>query len=303
MATQLYGLIGYPVTHSLSPYMHNAAFQACGIDARYGLFEIKPVELQAFLLHPDSEIVSDEGLNVRCGDIAGFNITIPHKVAAKNILEKRFAAAQTQGADVVNLCGAVNTALRKDGIIEYRNTDVAGFMASVKADLGFDVKDKNVLLIGCGGAGRAAAAGLVCAPGPVNKIYIYESDEMTVSIVRELFAHMKDKLVIISKDNIESAAEDSQLVVNATPLGMSAGDPSPLNRDFLRKDLFVYDVVYNRPTRLVKDAEEKGAPCCGGLGMLLYQGVEAWQFWTGKAAPVDIMRRALTDTLASRPEL
>jgi shikimate dehydrogenase len=297
MAKTLYGLLGFPVKHSLSPAMHNAAFQASGIDAEYCLFEIKPFELKKFLFEPEAVFNNNAGRQVKSFDVAGFNITIPHKVAAKEMLEARFSANQSDGQYFVRLAGALNTARRDQDFIQYRNTDVSGFLASLREDLHFDCKGKTVLLLGCGGAGRAVIAGLTSSDAQVKKVYVHENDELTVAAARNHFEHLANTVYFIGKDSLESAAADAQLLVNATPLGMHEADLSPIDKNFLHKDLNVYDVVYNRETQLVKDAREKGANVGGGLGMLLYQGVIAWEFWTGKNAPVSVMRDALTDAL------
>ena len=297
MAKQLYGLIGFPVKHSLSAYMHNAAFKACGIEAEYNLFEVKPFELKKFLLEPQAEFTDTAGNKIKAGDITGFNITIPHKVFAKNILEDKFAPAQTAQQGLIALAGAVNTALRQGNKIHYRNTDAMGFTISLKEDLKFEPQGKNILVLGCGGAGRAVVAGLAQEEQKVKKIYVYENDEITAHVLQGHFERLKELIVIIGKDNLESAAQDSQLVVNATPLGMRANDPSPIEHEWLHKNLSVYDVIYHQETQLVKDARVLGLNVCGGLGMLLYQGVLAWEFWTGKKAPVVVMRQALNDAL------
>jgi len=298
MAKALYGLLGFPVKHSLSPAMHNAAFKESGIDAEYCLFEIKPFELKKFLFEPEAVFNDNAGRQIKSFDVAGFNITIPHKVAAKEMLEVQFSADQTDGQYFVKLAGALNTARRDANCIQYRNTDVAGFLTSLREDLHFECKGKNVLLLGCGGAGRAIIAGLTSPEYQAKKIYVHENDELTVRAARNHFESLDKIISFIGKDSLESAAADAQLLVNATPLGMHEGDPAPIDKNFLHKDLYVYDVVYNKETQLTRDAREKAVNAAGGLGMLLYQGVIAWEFWTGKKAPVEVMRAALVEALA-----
>ncbi|MBU4312394.1 MAG: shikimate dehydrogenase [Candidatus Omnitrophica bacterium] len=260
----IYGIVGWPVKHSLSPAMHNTAFKALGIDAKYEKFEVKPEDLEDFLLNRK--------------DVAGFNVTIPHKVKAKQILEKKGAS----DPGFVNLCGAINTVRRDNDKLYYTNTDVPGFLTSLKEDLKFDPKDKNILLIGCGGAGRAVMAGLQESS---SEIYAYDESEKAMESCKGF-----NKVKFISKQKIDRIIKGCHLLVNATPIGMKEGDSCPIDKNLLHKDLFVYDVVYNRETELVRAAE---APAVNGLGMLLYQGAHAFEFWTGKKAPVDVMREEL----------
>jgi shikimate dehydrogenase len=142
----IYGVIGWPIKHSLSPAMHNAAFKKLGIKAEYRLFEVKPEDLEDFIFNRK--------------DVIGFNITVPHKIKAREILEKNPEAPIKHAQSNVILTGAVNTAKRTASVLEYCNTDVLGFQTALKEDLRFDVKNKIVLLIGCGGAGRAVIAAL-----------------------------------------------------------------------------------------------------------------------------------------------
>ena len=267
-----YGIIGWPIKHSLSPLMHNKAFRALGIEAKYEKFEIKPEGLEDFLL--------------KRRDIKGFNITVPHKVRAKEILDKKTAVS---GSEYADLCGAINTVKLVGDKFQYTNTDVLGFLTSLKEDLKFDYADKNILLIGCGGAGRAVIAGLGHGDKTCKKIYAYDESEAAAEACAKF-----DRLQLISKEEIAQTVEKCQLLVNATPVGMKEGDSSPVDKSLLHRNLFVYDVVYNRETKLVKTS--KGS-AVGGLGMLLYQGAHAFEFWTGKKAPVDVMREALKKAL------
>ena len=200
MAKALYGLLGFPVKHSFSPAMHNAAFKEYGIDSEYRLFEIKPFELKKFLFEPEAVFNDNANRQVKSSDVAGFNITIPHKVAAKEMLEARFNAAQSDGQYFVKLAGALNTARRDKNCIQYRNTDVPGFLVSLREDLHFDCKGKNVLLLGCGGAGRAIIAGLTSPGSEVKKIYVHENDELTVRAARNHFESLAGIVYFIGKD-------------------------------------------------------------------------------------------------------
>jgi shikimate dehydrogenase len=262
--------------------MHNAAFKELGIDAEYRLFEIPPEKLEDFILNRK--------------DVIGFNVTIPHKVRAKEILEKNFPLAVS---DIrVTLSGALNTVRRENDKLEYINTDVLGFFTSLKEDLKFNHINKNALLIGCGGAGRGVIAGL-CAIS--NKIYVYDKSSETMEIAREffkLFPEAARGLDFISEGKIPEVIKDCHLLVNTSPVGMKEGDFSPIDKKLLHKNLSVYDVIYNRKTQLIKDAESLGLPSANGLGMFLHQGCHAFEFWTGKKAPIDVMKTALQKALS-----
>ncbi|MFH1783245.1 MAG: shikimate dehydrogenase [Candidatus Omnitrophota bacterium] len=284
-----YGLIGYPVEHSLSPVMHNAAFRYLNMRAKYELFSVEPKKLEEFLLNRT--------------DVKGFNITIPHKVKAKEILETKFPCEENKQYSLhIKLAGAVNTARRVDDKIEYLNTDIYGFWESLKRDLRCTPANKNVLLIGCGGAGRAIIASLFVKGTPPKKVYIFDKDKTSVETTKGhflKFSFLKDKLEFITIDDIKKTVENSELLINATPIGMK-GDTAPIDTTLLHKDMFVYDVVYNRETELVKHAKAFGIKAVGGLGMLLHQGAKAFEFWTDRQAPVQVMKEALEEALKNR---
>lgn len=307
---KIYGLIGYPVQHSLSPAMHNAAFKALGIAAEYKLFEVKPEQLEDFLLR--KIIFNDiEGRPVSTADILGFNITIPHKLKAREMLEKNFpfdhdVHTMQQDLYYVKLSGAVNTVKRNGDILQYWNTDASGFLRSLEEDIGFNPKGKNVLLLGCGGAGRAVIASLSWKNIGINKIYVYEINTGAVESTKAHFSNLSPEWQdILSKkvefiSNIKEIISRCQLLVNASPVGMKEGDPSPIDKNLLHKELAVYDVVYNRnkKTRLVEEAESLGLIAIDGLHMLLSQGVRAFELWLpGQKAPVEVMRKALEEEL------
>jgi shikimate dehydrogenase len=278
-----YGVIGWPIEHSLSPAMHNAAFKALGIDAIYEKIQVKPEDLEDFLL------------NNR--EYKGFNVTIPYKVRAREILEKRFPynLSDTYSRTVV-LSGAVNTVKRVGDKIEYLNTDVSGFSFSVERDLGFKAsehKGSSVLILGCGGAARAVMT--VLQTSSVSIMYAYDIDKDVAKSTKRHFS----RLSVISQEEIKDKIKECKLLVNTTPIGMREGGPSPIDKELLRKDLYVYDVIYNRKTQLVKDAKFQGAKAVNGEGMLAAQGAFACSYWTG-CKPADVlgvMRKELDKTL------
>ncbi len=305
----IYGLIGYPVKHSFSPAMHNAAFKylkhsgQLNCDAEYRLFEICPGKLKQFLL-PDSdqEFKDTNNNSVRAADVIGFNITIPHKLRAVEILGGSpflIKNIPTEQDHYVFISGAINTVKRDNN---FCNTDAPGFVRSLKEDLKFNTQGKNILIFGCGGAGRAVIAGLTWEDSGIKKIYIYDvSKEATESAQKHFsrldFLNLKEKLEFISEKQIPEKIKKCSLLVNASAVGMKQGDGSVIDRKLLHEDLFIYDVVYNRKTQLIKDAKSLLLPAADGLGMLLYQGVLAFEFWTGKDAPVEVMRLALQGEL------
>lgn len=302
MAKKIYGIIGYPVKHSLSPAMHNAAFRALGINAEYKLFEVKPEELDSFLSSFEKN------------NIWGLNVTIPHKVKAREILEKKFPYDRNVGLPLylhyVKISGAINTINRIGNVLEYRNTDVEGFFKSLEEDLKFDKQKKRIILLGCGGAGRAVVAALSMigsGQSDVSKIYIndvekekYESLERDMSKISDIYKRFaNEKMQFIKNEQIPNIIIDCDLLINATPIGMKDGDPSVVDRKLLllHKGLSIYDVIYNRKTQLVKEAEELGLNAINGEGMFLRQGMIAFEIWTGRLAPKEVMQKALSEAL------
>lgn len=300
---KIYGLIGYPVKHSLSPLMHNAAFAHLGIPAEYKLFEVKPEELEGFL-KKNIPVRDTEGNSFSLEDIAGFNITIPHKVRTREILLPIKGFGFVGGIAIrqdhyVFLSGAINTVKKEKDRFQYNNTDAVGFIKSLKEDLKLDTTDKNILLFGCGGAGRAVVAALTWKDAKIKKIYIYDTNKEVMDSARihfDQFDFVKDKLEFILAEQISENIRSCDLLVNASSVGMKEGDISVIDKSLLHRNLSIYDVVYNRETQLIKDAKSLGLPAAGGLGMLLYQGVESFNLWMDPIkAPIEIMRRVINE--------
>jgi len=282
-----YGIIGWPIKHSLSPDMHNAAFKKLGIDAVYEKFPVEPENLEDFLLNRK--------------DILGFNVTIPHKIRAKEILDKKSATDPSASHDV-SFSGAVNTVKRVGDKIEYLNTDVSGFRASLENDLGFKIseyQESNIFVLGCGGAARAVITSLL-QYSTVKKIYVNDINEKAMDLTKKHFSNQQ-KLKFIKINEIENIIKGSQLLINTTPVGMKQGDGSPVDKRLLRKELYVYDVIYNIETQLVKDARLIGAEAITGEGMLAWQGALAFDHWIDEceapAAVIGIMKEALASAL------
>jgi len=307
-ARKIYGLIGYPVKHSLSPAMHNAAFHALNIDAEYRLFEVKPDQLKDFLIN-NIEIQDTKGESFFSQDIVGFNITIPHKVKAREILEKKFHRNFEQHNDTdeqscfwfVELTNAVNTVKREKRGLHYFNTDALGFLKSLLQELKSNLNyNSNILIVGFGGAGRAVLAGLSLQHAFIKKIYIADIDKNANASLQRLLAkstYTAGQVQFISIEEIPDKIKECNLLINASPIGMKEDDGSVIDKNLLHRNLSVYDVVYNRETQLIKDAKSLKLTAVGGLGMLLYQGVLAFKLWIGKEAPVEVMREALLKAL------
>ncbi|MFA5090673.1 MAG: shikimate dehydrogenase [Candidatus Omnitrophota bacterium] len=300
---RIYGLIGYPARHSLSPLMHNAAFRALKLNSRYLLFEVRPEELEDFLLG-DAPVEDTEGEAVLKSDIYGFNITIPHKVRARQILKAQYPdienALSEEDAYYVKLSGAVNTVKRQEGKCGYFNTDAPGFLKSLQEDLKFSPRSKKVLVIGSGGAGRAVISALSWQGAGVEKIYVHDIRQEAMDEARRHFLdagypEVIGKLTFVRGKDIPAVIEGCALLVNASPMGMKGDDVSVIDKGLLHKGLSVYDVVYNRQhtTALIRDALSLRLPAADGLGMLLQQGAYAFGRWMGCPAPMEEMRKAL----------
>ena len=276
--TKVFAVLGHPIGHTLSPVMHNAAFQALGMDAIYLAFDVHPDRLLSVLA-----AMKDMGLG-------GVNITVPLKeVAAKGL---------PQLDDSARLLGAVNTVkFMPDGMIGY-NTDGAGFLQAVEEAFGESVAGKSVFICGAGGAGRAVA--LVCAGSGVRSLTIADTDPARPgNVAREIGARSGVSVTIASR--WEEEAREADIVVQATPLGMKPGDPLPLKAEAFRSGQAVFDLVYMYPeTAFMKAAKAGGAQTANGLGMLLHQGVHAFEIWTGVKPPVDVMKKALEKVVYDR---
>jgi shikimate dehydrogenase len=272
---RIYGVLGYPAKHSLSPLMHNAAFRALKIDAEYRIFEVEPEELNRFLERLDEN------------NIFGLNVTVPYKERILDFVSLDFPLLHLRQVH------AVNTIVKKDGIWKGFNTDIPGFSRHLKEKL--NPYNKKVALIGAGGAARAVA--YVLALSGAQEIAIFDIDKnkslKVAEMIKELFPNFRIAPVKLIRDlNIR----DKDLLINATPVGLKETDPCPIDEGELHKDLLVYDLIYNPlETKLLKAAKEAGAQISNGLDMLLYQGAFSFEIFTGAPAPIEIMRQALME--------
>ena len=275
--TTLVGIIGSPVSHSLSPAMHNAAFAALGLDWLYVPFPVCPEKLPG-------AVCGLEALGV-----AGFNVTIPHKVAILPLLDSISPEAE--------LMGAVNTVVVKDGRLTGFNTDGAGLLAALSGKLGFSATGRSVLVLGAGGAARSAVAALSSAGAARVEVANRSLDK-----ARELVSLLNERLpgTAFSADSLRRLAdpcylESFDLIVNTTSVGMAGDSFADLRLARLKPGLVVYDMVYAPPvTPLLAEAAACGVPAANGLAMLVSQGEAAFAIWTGVSPPAGCMEQALS---------
>lgn len=278
--TNIVGLIGWPTGHSVSPAMHNAAFDALGLDWRYVPL---PVNTEP------STRIGEAVAGIRALGLRGANVTVPHKQAVMPHLDHLSAAAQ--------VIGAVNTIIvQADGCLLGDNTDAPGFIADLR-DNGVTPQDKRALVLGAGGSARAVVYGLATAGASSLTIANRTLDRAT-----ELISTLQPRVpncplrACALPDDLPAIASESELIVNCTSLGMTPkveGLPWLAELPF-RSDQAIYDLVYNpRQTRLLAQAQRDGAHAVGGIGMLIWQGAIAFERWTGITPPVDVMRQAI----------
>ena len=275
---KIYGVLGFPAKHSLSPLMHNAAFKTLKINARYKIFEAEPKELKNFIC------------SLSENHIFGLNVTVPYKEKVIPFLDKI--------SDEARLIGAVNTIKLRGDKLEGFNTDGEGFIRHLRKDLRFNPNAKSIALIGAGGAARAISVYL--AKAKAKAITIYDIDKSKAQgLVKHLKANFNKIRFEVAHSVAGLKAKEAALLINATPRGMKEKDPEIIDNKFLPKNLLVYDLIYNpAQTKLLKLAKAQGCRTSNGLGMLLYQGAASFELWTGKRAPIGVMRKALNKHLA-----
>ncbi|HEY7348397.1 MAG TPA: shikimate dehydrogenase [Ktedonobacterales bacterium] len=277
------GIIGFPVAHSLSPRMQQAAFDACGIAARYTFWETDPSRL------------ANRIASLRAPEMLGANVTIPHKTAALAFIDECDPLAAR--------VGAINTIVNRDGRLIGYNTDVGGFMQALAThkDHPFQSQGKHAVIIGTGGAARAAAVGLL--EGEVAELAVLGRTEAHLaSLLQSLQAAAPPsassaRLHAARLDSTDSSRflAQADLLVNATPVGLHERDAQILiDVRLVSPAALVMDMIFNPPyTPLLRAAHAQGCAVLNGLSMLLYQGALAFRLWTGQPAPVEVMQRAL----------
>jgi shikimate dehydrogenase len=276
----LAGLIGDPVAHSRSPALHNAAFAQLGLVARYELWHTPAADLPARVAA------------LREPHVLGANVTLPHKIAVLELLDRLDPA--------VEVIGAANTIVREpDGTLTGANTDAPAFLASLHEDAGHDPSGGIVVLLGASGAARAAAVALIGAHvaqlAVVNRT-LERAEQLLGDVLAA--ADYDPQLVALTPGDADLRAllADATLIVNATSLGWHDGE-LPLDAELIPPTALVFDMIY-RPTTLIRAAAARGASTLDGAGMLVRQAALAFERWTGQPAPLDVMRAAMAAQLA-----
>lgn len=274
-------LIGYPLDHSVSALMHNAAFEELGLDYRYELLPVKPEDLGSLVFS-----------TLRRSEVRGANVTIPHKVAVMEHLDWIDREASR--------IGAVNTIVNDDGRLKGYNTDGTGALRALKEAYG-SLEGANVVILGAGGAARAIGYQVSISASKLT--ILNRTLERAVSLSRYLSnlpeCRASFSASTLSEGDLKTALRDADILVNATPVGMLPNvDETPVDGELLRPELFVFDSVYNPlKTRLLREAEERGAKIISGADMLVYQGAAAFRLWTGREAPEKLMRQSILERL------
>jgi len=279
---KIYGLLGKKVDYSLSPIIHNAAFKAKGIDAEYRIFNTEENDLGKFFS------------KVREGKISGCNVTIPYKEKAFNEVNELSSAAKA--------IGAINTISSKKEMLIGDNTDHYGFRASLigkgEGDLGFDPKGKSVFIFGAGGASKGVIYALLSLG--VSKIAVTDIDNQKAEALAAYITKDENSKVLVTVVKDRGSYEDfiskTDLLVNATPIGLKDGDEELFDYRYIHEKLYVFDLVYAVNTRLIREAKEKAFKTINGLNMLIYQASESFKIWTGLSVPIDVMKKAIIES-------
>jgi len=277
-STGIVGLFGHPVHHTFSPTMHNAAFEALGMDMVYLPFDVRPSDLLR-------AVAGLAALGIR-----GVNVTIPHKEAVLPLVDELSEEAA--------LIGSVNTIRVHEGRLYGHNTDAWGFEAALRRACGAGLAGRRLFVLGAGGASRAVCfqAALSGAVG----IAIADVDERRAralaAAVAPRFPACRVEPCAVTDTDFRERLRAADLLVNATPMGMKPGDALPVDPAWLAPGTLVYDLIYNPlETRLLREARARGLEALNGIGMLVLQGARSFEIFTGVAPPVDVMFRVLEE--------
>lgn len=280
--TRPFAVLGHPIGHTLSPVMHNAAFESLGWDAIYLAFDVKPERLMNVLSA------------MRSMGFGGVNLTIPHKEVAFRGLEHLDESAK--------LLGAVNTVEFAEAGLIGHNTDGFGFLRAIEEAFNRGAAGDSVFVLGSGGAGRAVA--LMAAQAGARRVALSDVDVARCEkVAAEIRGHFPAVEVgVVPPGEVQSGAvRAADLVVQATPVGMKEGDQSLLKPEAFRPGQRAFDLIYHvSETVFMKAARAAGAMAANGLGMLLHQGARAFHIWTGVTPPIPDMRRVLEQTVYGR---
>lgn len=272
---QKYLVIGYPVGHSRSPGMQNAAFEYHKLGRPYGMEEVAPEKLAEFVKRA-------------AGSLAGFNATVPHKEALIPLMDEIDPAAK--------LAGSVNTVKIENGRLCGSSTDGIGLQRALEYNFGAGgrVRDNSFLFLGAGGAARATAFHLA-ANGAKKIVIANRTIERAETLAGEISAAFSDveisTVLLNSAKALAAALDDARVLLQCTSLGLRDGDPAPLPLELLRPgmDIAVFDAIY-RDTPILRHCRQQGIPAADGSEMLVQQGAASFESWTGLAAPVEMMR-------------
>ena len=279
--TKILGIIGHPISHSMSPIMHNVALNDLNLDYIYIAFNVMPKDLK-------------NALNgVKALKIHGMNITIPHKGTVIPYLDKIDPLAQK--------IGAVNTLKLINDLLVGKNTDAAGFKQSLN-DAKINPSGLDVLIIGSGGAAKAVSYSLIES---VNRLIIFNRTKQNAEqLVNTLKKDSESQIIAkkLSKSNLANEIKKTDLLINATPVGMyPSHHESVIAPDMFHKDMAVFDLIYNPlETQLIKDAKIAGCKTLNGIDMLINQGALAFEWWTNKKPNTNLMKRKIIEILSKK---
>lgn len=279
--TKIVGLIGYPIDYTLSPPMHNTAFKELNLNFVYLPFRVKREDLE----------LAVSGLSAL--NIVGVNVTIPYKEEIIKYLDDLSPEA--------SMIGAVNTICVQEKKLIGDNTDGKGFVRSLIEEMNIDPSGKKIFILGAGGAARAI--GFSLANLGVEKIAFTDKEmikaEKLSADIKYHFNQLCVDSVELENEEFEDYIRDCDLLINATPCGMHENDPLLINPDWLSPNQIVYDIIYSPPqTNLLKAAKAKGCKTQNGVSMLVYQGALSFELWTGKKAPIEVMREVINKKVA-----
>ncbi len=273
MEKNITGLIGYPLSHTLSPYMHNAVFKKYKMNWEYKVFELKKNELKNFIK------------NMKKENIKGVNVTVPYKQEIMKYLD-----TIDKGAEKI---GAVNTIVNIKGKLKGYNTDYLGFEESLKKHK-INLKGKDVVLFGAGGAAHAIVYVL-----QKHKPRIIDIINIDIPMAEKLVKKLKVKNARVwylkESEVIDALVEGADFIINATSVGLDKKSMPYKIKKIKRKGIPVYDLIYNPPvTPFLKQAKKKGAKIINGLDMLIYQGMASFKIWTGRNSDYNTIVKALS---------
>jgi shikimate dehydrogenase len=273
--TVLYGVIGDPVRHSKSPIMLNQAFRERGINGSYAAFHVTPNQLEQAL-------AGVRGLGFR-----GLNVTIPHKIEVMAFLDEVHEGARA--------AGAVNTVVNENGRLIGYNTDGIGYVRSLKEEVESDLTGKTIVVLGAGGAARGILWALA-QENPAAIILANRTEEKAIELAASF--SMESHISVIPWKTLREVCAYADVVINTTSVGMSPhGDAVPIDTTWLKSGSVASDLIYNPlKTTFLLQAEQRGCKIHGGLGMFIYQGAYAFEYWTGQPAPIEVMRAAVLES-------